>query len=127
MHEEIGMLQRLDRQRFRILFTGIASPGFRIDGLGPTQSVLMESSDGRLPDGTMLQGVKVFPRLYGAVGIKRPVPLTRLPGVSHALDLGYCVFAKNQLAPTERCVDDGCELPDATSRPREASLDGPAC
>lgn len=104
---EIRMLQWLDR-RGRILFTDIAAPGFdpHVEA-GMSMDDLMERIRGRLPDGTDIEGVEVFRRLYGAVGFGLLVPITRIPGISHALDFGYEVFAKNRLKWTGRC-DDVC-------------------
>lgn len=106
---EIQMLKRLDRAG-RIRFTDIAAPGFDAAPLGTTYAELMRRIRGRLPDGTWIEGVEVFRRLYAAVGFGPLVALTRLPGVRHALDFGYERFAENRLRLTGRC-DDACELP----------------
>jgi predicted DCC family thiol-disulfide oxidoreductase YuxK len=66
---------------------------------------------GRLPDGTLVEGVEVFRRLYAAVGLGILVAATRLPGIAQLLDLGYRWFAKNRLRLTGRCADGACELP----------------
>ena len=109
---EISMLMRLDRKRGRIRFTDIASPDFDAAAIGTTYAALMKVIRGRLPDGTFIEGVEVFRKLYAAVGLGPIVSLTRLPGVSHALDLGYRVFAKNRLRFTGRCEPDGaCAVP----------------
>jgi predicted DCC family thiol-disulfide oxidoreductase YuxK len=113
---EIGALRRLDSGRGRVLFTDIAAPGFDPAGLGLDFATLMARIHGRLPDGTWIEGVEVFRRLYAAVGFRWLVPVTRAPGVSHALDLGYQVFAKNRLKWTGRCVPDAsgaCAVPGA--------------
>ena len=60
---------------------------------------------GRLSDGTLIQGVEVFRRLYAAVGFGRAVAVSRLPGISQLLDVGYAVFAKYRLRLTGRCVN----------------------
>ena len=39
------------------------------------------------------------------------VALTRVPGISQVLDVGYNLFAKNRLKWTGRCVDGHCEIP----------------
>ena len=65
---EIGMLRRLDR-RGRIRFTDIAAAGFDATALGRSMSALMDRIHGRLPDGTWIEGVEVFRRLYAAVGL----------------------------------------------------------
>jgi len=115
---EIDMLRRLDARRGRVVFTDIAAPGFDPSSLGLDFATLMARIHGRLPDGTWIEGVEVFRRLYAAVGFRWLVPVTRVPGVSHALELGYQVFAKNRLKWTGRCVPDAsgaCQLPGALS------------
>ncbi len=106
---EITLLRRLDRHQ-RIRFTDIAVPGFDTSTVGVSWSDLMSHIYGRLPDGTLVEGVEVFRRLYAAVGYKRLVALTRLPGIAQLLDLGYGLFAKNRLRLTGRCTDEGCAI-----------------
>lgn len=106
---EIRLLQRLDR-RGRIRFTDIAAPGFDAGPTGLTWQELMDRIHGRLPDGTLIEGVEVFRRLYAAVGFGRLVAATRLPGVSQLLGLGYRLFARNRLRLTGRCQDAQCAL-----------------
>ncbi len=103
---EIRMLQRMDKQE-RILFTDIMASTFRAESYGLTWSQVMSHIRGRLPDGSMIEGVEVFRRLYTAVGFGGLVRLTRLPGISHLLDFGYHHFAKNRLKLTGRCGPDG--------------------
>jgi predicted DCC family thiol-disulfide oxidoreductase YuxK len=55
----------------------------------------------------------VFRQLYAAVGFGRLVAVSRVPGISHLLRLGYHLFAKNRLRLTGRCADAGCQLPAA--------------
>ncbi|MEZ4367493.1 MAG: DUF393 domain-containing protein [Kofleriaceae bacterium] len=110
--KEIGMLMRRDR-RDRIRFTNIAAPGFDAAAYGRSHDDFMARIHGRLPDGTWIEGVEVFRRLYTAIGLGALVAPTRLPGVSHALELGYRVFARNRLRWTGRCAPDGsCRLPE---------------
>ncbi len=104
---EIDMLKRLD-WRDRIVFTDIAAPGFDPDDVGLSMDALMDRIHGRIPDGSTIEGVEVFRRLYAAIGLGPLVTLTRLPGISHLLDWGYRVFAKNRLKWTGRCSDDVC-------------------
>jgi predicted DCC family thiol-disulfide oxidoreductase YuxK len=107
---EIGMLRRLDRHA-RIRFTDIAAAGFDAGAYGLSQTDLMERMHGRLPDGTMIDGVEVFRRLYAAVGFGPLVALSRLPGISAGLDLAYGLFAKNRLRLTGRCEGGACAVP----------------
>jgi predicted DCC family thiol-disulfide oxidoreductase YuxK len=106
---EMGALRRRDR-RGRIRFTDIASADFDAGAVGVTWEALMSRIHGRLPDGTLIEGVEVFRRLYAAVGFASLVKLTRLPGVSHLLDLAYRHFARNRLRWTGRCVDRACQV-----------------
>jgi len=112
---EVNLLRRLDR-RGRVQFTDIAAPDFVAAVTPEEHADFMARIRGRLPDGTMIEGVEVFRRLYAAVGFGALVALTRLPGVSQMLDLGYRVFARNRLRLTGRCAPDGaCAVP-ATTR-----------
>ena len=106
---EITLLRRLDRHG-KIHFTDIASPNFDAAALGLTWQALMDRIHGRLPDGTIIEGVEVFRRLYAAVGFGPLVAMSRCPGISQLLDLGYLTFAKNRLRLTGRCTDDTCAL-----------------
>jgi predicted DCC family thiol-disulfide oxidoreductase YuxK len=106
---EIRMLQRLDRAH-RIRFTDIAAPEFDAASTGVSWQTLMDRIHGRLPDGTLVEGVEVFRRLYAAVGFGPLVALTRLPGLRAILDLGYHLFAKHRLRLTGRCADGTCRV-----------------
>lgn len=105
--KEIAMLQRLDERR-RIRFSDISAVGFDAGALGVTQEALMARIHGRLPDGTFIEGVEVFRRLYAAVGFERLVWLSRLPGLAWVLDTAYTAFAKRRLWLTGRCTADVC-------------------
>jgi predicted DCC family thiol-disulfide oxidoreductase YuxK len=105
---EIKMLQMLDRRR-RIRFTDIADPEFDAEQVGVSWDDLMGEIHGRLPDGTWVRGVEVFRRLYGAIGWKPLVWLSRLPILSPLLDRAYRLFARNRLKWTGRCSADGSQ------------------
>ena len=104
---EIKMLRRMDRKE-RILFTDIAAPTFEPSRIGRDMQTLMAEIHGRLPSGDLVTGVEVFRRLYAAVGLSPLVVLTRLPLISHGLDFGYRVFARNRLRFTGRCNSTSC-------------------
>jgi predicted DCC family thiol-disulfide oxidoreductase YuxK len=103
---EIEMLRRWNKKD-RLRFTDIAGAGFDPVKLGTTHEQLMAEIHGRLPDGTWVTGVEVFRRLYGAVGFRWLMPVTRLPGIRNLLNLGYRLFARNRLKLTGRCSADG--------------------
>lgn len=115
---EISLLRRLDGERGRIRFTDIQAPGFDATAVGLSYSELMRKIHGRLPNGTCIEGVEVFRRLYAAVGFGRLVAFTRLPGVSGVLDFAYERFAEHRLRLTGRCTPDSC----TTSPSAEAPL-----
>jgi len=117
---EIRMLRRRDR-RARIRFTDISVESFDAVAVGLSWETLMNRIHGRLPDGTVIEGVEVFRRLYTAAGFRWLVALTRLPGVSQLLDLCYKLFAKNRLRLTGRCLDGACELHQGATRRRPAA------
>jgi predicted DCC family thiol-disulfide oxidoreductase YuxK len=106
---EIAMLRRRDEQK-RIRFTDIAAPGFDARTTGLDWEALMGRIHGRLPDGTIIEGVEVFRRLYAAVGFRKLAAVSRAPGISQALNLAYGVFAKNRLRLTGRCANDVCPV-----------------
>lgn len=112
---EIRMLRRLDK-RERIRFTDIATAGFDAGTAGLGRDALMERIHARLPDGSIVEGVEVFRRLYAAVGFARLVALTRLPWVARLLELGYGWFAANRLRLTGRCRDGACATRSAANR-----------
>jgi predicted DCC family thiol-disulfide oxidoreductase YuxK len=106
---EINLLKWLDRRKL-VRFTDISAPEFSAQDYGKTADAFMSEIHGRLPDGQWIIGVEVFRRLYSAVGFKSFVWITRLPLISHGLDLGYRVFAKNRLRLTGRCTAETCEV-----------------
>lgn len=107
---EIRMLMRKDRAS-RIVFTDIAALTFDAAVYGTSYAALMARIRGRLPDGTWIEGVEVFRQLYAAIGWRWLVAITRVPGISHLMSLGYRAFAANRLRLTGRCGPDGCALP----------------
>ena len=106
---EVAFLRRLDRAG-RIRFSDLAAPGFDAAAVGIPWADLMDRIHARLADGTVVEGVEVFRRLYAAVGFGWLVAPTRLPGVRQLLDLAYRAFARNRLRLTGRCAAEGCEL-----------------
>jgi predicted DCC family thiol-disulfide oxidoreductase YuxK len=112
---EIRALRRLDRERGRISFEDIAAPGFDPALYGLSYETLMSRIHGVLPDGTLLEGVEVFRRLYSAVGLGWLVAPTRWPGLRGLFDAAYRAFARNRLWLTGReqaaCTPERCSIP----------------
>lgn len=109
---EIAALRRLDRAG-RIGFVDLAAADFDAAALGVDHGALMDRIHGRLPDGSWVEGVEVFRRLYAAVGLSWLVAPTRLPGIAQALAWAYRTFAKHRLRLTGRCQDSACAIPRA--------------
>jgi len=114
---EVQMLERRDRGRGRIRFEDIAAPGFEPAVYGLDAQRVMARIHGVLPDGRVVEGVEVFRRAYGAVGLGWLLAPTRWPGVRRLVDACYRLFARNRLRLTGRTVD-AC---DTRCVPREAS------
>ena len=115
---EIATLRHLDRGRGRIDFEDIAAPGFDASRYGVAHTELMARIHGVLPDGTRIEGVEVFRRLYGAVGLGWLVAPTRWPLLRPIFDAAYRTFARNRLrwtgredAAGRRCADGACAAP----------------
>jgi predicted DCC family thiol-disulfide oxidoreductase YuxK len=110
---EIRMLMRKDKAS-RIEFTDIAAPDFDAARYNTTYDHLMKRIRGRVADGRWIEGVEVFRQLYAAIGWRKIVAVTRVPGISHLLSLGYRLFAANRLRLTgRRCDKEGCAIPKA--------------
>lgn len=114
---EIAMLRRLDRAG-RVRFVDIATLGFDAGAVGVSHEALMARIHGRLPDGTLIDGVEVFRRLYTAVGFGPAVALTRLPGVAQLLDAAYAGFARRRLRLGGRCDAQACTPSHASANTR---------
>lgn len=107
---EVRILERRDRNG-RIKFTNIADDAFDAASVGRDRSALMARIHARLPNGELIEGVEVFRRLYAAVGLGWAVAISRAPGISQMLDVGYGWFARNRLRLTGRCDDGACDVP----------------
>ena len=108
-HREMRLIQRMDRKKV-VRCTDIASDDFDRESVGITWENLMGSIHGRLPDGSVVEGVEVFRVIYSALGLGYLVMVTRIPGVSHFLDFVYRVFASNRLRITGRCESNDCGI-----------------
>ncbi len=104
---EIDIVRKLDGGG-RVLFTDIAAEGFAPSTINKTHEELMARIHARLPDGTFVEGVEVFRRMYAAVGLGPLVAITRLPGIAQLLDASYRWFAANRLRLTGRCDTGTC-------------------
>lgn len=104
------MLRRWDREG-RVQFTDISAADFNPAAVGLSHEELMAEIHARLRDGEIIRGVEAFRRLYAAVGLRRLVSVSRWPGVSQLLEIGYRIFARNRLRLTGRCNEASCASP----------------
>jgi predicted DCC family thiol-disulfide oxidoreductase YuxK len=109
---EISFLRRRNR-RGLIAFEDIAAPGFDATRYGLDQYTVMSRIHGVLSDGTVIEGVEVFRRLYAAAGLGWLVAPTRWPPLRGLFERAYRVFARNRLRWTGRedaaCTSASCE------------------
>lgn len=105
---EVAWMRRLDRGRGRVRFVDIADPAFDPTAAGRDRDTLMARIHARLPDGTWIEGVEAFRRVYGALGLGWVVAPTRLPGVRRLLDLAYQRFARRRYR--RRCDEGACGI-----------------
>lgn len=106
---EAGLMRRLDRGRGRLAIVDIAAPAFDASRYGTTFDALMGEIHGVLPDGSLVTGVEVFRRAYGAVGWGWLLAPTGWPGLRWAFDRAYAWFARNRLKLTGRVCDARCK------------------
>jgi predicted DCC family thiol-disulfide oxidoreductase YuxK len=110
---EIRMLERLDRGRGCVDFEDISKPAFDPAAYGLDAEQLMARIHGVLPDGSIVEGLEVFRRVYAAVGLGWLMAPTRWPLLRDVSEAGYRIFAQNRLRWTGReaeCDTGRCQL-----------------
>jgi predicted DCC family thiol-disulfide oxidoreductase YuxK len=111
---EIRMLERLDRGRGCVDFEDISQPAFDPVIYGLDAEQVMARIHGVLPDGSVIEGLEVFRRVYAAVGLGWLLAPTRWPLLRGISEAGYRIFAQNRLRWTGRaadCESGRCQLP----------------
>lgn len=106
-YKEMRLIQRMDKKRV-VLCTDISSTDFDRESIDVSWENLMGRIHGRLSDGSIVEGVEVFRVIYSSLGLGYLVLLTRIPGISHILDVGYRIFADNRLRITGRSESCDC-------------------
>ncbi len=99
---EVGFLRRQERLN-SVRFVDITSLGDRAsERAGRSQEQLMERIHGRMADGTVIEGVEVFRRLYDQMGWRVLVAPTRWPVLRQISEAAYGWFARNRRRITGR-------------------------
>jgi predicted DCC family thiol-disulfide oxidoreductase YuxK len=101
---EVALLRRLDQGRGRIVFEDISAPGFEAARYARSHAELMARIHGVLPDGSLVEGLEVFRRAWGAVGLGWLLAPTRWPLLAPLAEAAYRAFARNRLRITGRAV-----------------------
>jgi len=111
---EIRMLEGLDRGRGGVDFEDISKPAFDPAVYGLDAEQVMARIHGVLPDGSVIEGLEVFRRVYAAVGLGWLLAPTRWPLLRGISEAGYRIFSENRLRWTGReadCDSGHCKLP----------------
>ena len=106
---EMQMIRRRD-QAGRIEFVDIAATDFDPTTFGLTQARVMDRIHALLPDGSTIEGVEVFRRIYRIIGKGWLMSWTGWPILRPIADAAYRLFARHRLRLTGRhaCADGRC-------------------
>ena len=106
---EISFIRLLDRKS-KIKCTDISLEEFDPKQYGKEIATFIKIIQCRTFDGRWIEGVEVFRQIYSRIGFRSIVFFTRIPGISHLLNLVYRTFAKNRLRLTGRCDNSQCSI-----------------
>lgn len=111
---EVRFLRRRDPAGTKARFEDIAAPRFDAARYGRSHGELMARIHGVLPDGSLVEGVEVFRRVYAAVGLGWLAAPLGWPILRPLFEIGYRWFARNRLWLTgrARACDARCALPE---------------
>lgn len=100
---EVNFLAKRDAGRGIIAFVDIADLAYQPELHGNVDfATAMGRIHAVLPDGTILQGVEVFRRIYTALGIGWIYAATRWPAIGPFVDWAYDIWANWRLKLTGR-------------------------
>lgn len=94
---EASFMQRLDRGRGLLRIVDITLPDFDPAALGTTMDAVVGQIHGIGPDGTLLRGMEVFRRAYGAVGKPWLLAWTAWPIARPIVDRMYLWLARHRV------------------------------
>lgn len=118
---EVNFLKRRDADRGLVAFVDIADPAYDAAANGGVDfAAAMGRIHAVLPDGTVIQNVEVFRRIYEMLGLGWVYAITKLPIVGNIADWLYGIWADKRLALTgrpdletivaQRCTTNRCQI-----------------
>lgn len=118
---EAGFMRRLDRGRGLLRIVDITLPDFDPAAFGTTMAAVMGQIHGVAADGTLVRGMEVFRRAYGAVGHRWLLSWTAWPIARPIVDRLYLWFARHRVRISTvaarllgekqpACVGDRCSV-----------------
>lgn len=100
---EVNFLQQRDAGRGLVAFVDIAADDYNpADHAGIDFETAMGRIHAILPDGSIIQNVEVFRRVYDVLGMGWVYAITRLPGLGAIADWLYGIWADYRLRLTGR-------------------------
>lgn len=100
---EVNFLQRRDRGQGRVKFVDIAAPDYDPAANGGVDfATAMGRIHAVLPDGSVIQNVEVFRRVYEILGMGWVYAATKWPVIGPLVDRAYDFWADRRLAWTGR-------------------------
>jgi hypothetical protein len=78
----------------KIRFTDFATEDFQCDDSDLNYETLMKRIHGRGSNGDIVTGPEVFRQIYGRLGFRKMVFLSRIAPISWIAEVAYCCFAK---------------------------------
>ncbi len=107
---EMKMLRGMDTEG-QFSQIDISAADFSPESYGKTQDWFDSAMRIRL-DGEWKSGVESFRQIYGKLGFKKSVAVSRWPVISQILGAGYWSFAKiRPHLPGRRACDTDCKVP----------------
>lgn len=98
---EIDFVRDRD-ERNQLQLINISTADFEATPHGTTHDALMGQMHVRREDGEWVRGADAFREIYGTLGYRKLIGLSRLPILRTIIDWGYVLFARNRLWITGR-------------------------
>lgn len=104
---EIRTYQNRDKYN-RLIPIDITDPSFVAGEYGLDPEAVNKELHACTADGKVYTAVDAFRKIWQAVGMQPLATLTRLPGLSQSMDLGYKLFSRYRHQLTGQCNRHTC-------------------